>query len=101
VQAALEIRNLDLELRKALGPAVEDPRAAARAVGQQQASWLYEPQRRNWTVWFPRARHSRRPPVSTGRASTPAAASTLAAIAAREPVSQIVTTGRPFARSSP
>src|SRR4051794_6454463 len=59
------------------------------------------PQRRNSTVW---PGQLETPPSSTGRASTPAAARTLAAIAARGPVLQIVTTGllpstlRPIAR---
>ena len=41
------------------------------------------------------------PPWSTGRASTPAAASTLAATAARGPLSQIVTTRLPSAAAAP
>ena len=60
VQACLEIDCFDLQFWKRLGPALEDPRPASRAVGEQQRS--YVPQRRNWTVWFPRARHSRSPP---------------------------------------
>ena len=60
-----------------------------------------EPQRLNSTVWPPRRCHSVIPPWSTGRASTPAAASTLAAIAARGPLSQIVTTCFPSAAAAP
>ena len=58
------------------------------------------PQRRNPTVSFPRSYHPRIPPCSTGRASMPAATRTLAATAARAPLAQIVTTGRPFPNES-
>jgi hypothetical protein len=55
----------------------------------------YEPQRRNVASSPPRARHRSIPPSRTGRASSPAACKTLAATAARAPLSQIVTSGRP------
>ena len=62
---------------------------------QRPSSQCELPQRRNVVVSPPRARQSAMPPSSTGRASRPAACSTLAAIAARGPLSQIVTIGRP------
>ena len=48
----------------------------------------------------PRARQSTMPPSTTGRASKPWARRMLAAITARGPVSQIVTTGRSSGRSA-
>ena len=53
------------------------------------------PQRRKLTVVSPRASQSSIPPSTTGRASWPFARRMLAAIAARGPVPQIVTIGRP------
>jgi hypothetical protein len=70
--------------------------ATRRACSRRRPRSGQEPQRRNELV---SPCHVATPPSTTGRASTPAACSTLAAIAARGPDSQIVTTGRPF--SSP
>ena len=55
---------------------------------------------RKLTVSPPRSAQSSTPAPSTGRASIPAVASTLAATTAREPLVQIVTTGLPPWRSS-
>src|SRR4051794_28919547 len=79
-----------------LTPAVQVPRLSWRELlgsdperGLTPAFQL-PPQRRKETVW---PGQFSTPPSSTGRASTPAAESTLAAIDARVPLSQIVTTG--------
>ena len=64
-----------------------------RSSPRLRKSGVYVPQRRNSTVCAPRFCQSWMPPWRTGRASTPLAARTLAAIAARAPVLQIVTTG--------
>src|SRR5262249_26912101 len=63
---------------------------AARGYVVERLRWLLPPQRRNDTIW---PGQSSTPPSSTGRASTPAAVRTLAAIDARAPDSQIVITG--------
>ena len=61
----------------------------------------YEPQRRNSTICPPRAAQSAIPPLSTGRAATPFEARIEAAMPARAPLSQIVTTGRSVGTSAP
>src|SRR5215212_3264434 len=60
-----------------------------------------EPQRRNSTIRPPRSPHVLTPPSTTGRASTPFAVRIEAAIAARAPLSQMVTTGRSLGTSAP
>ena len=72
---------------------------AARYCGRGRGDAGYEPQRLNSTHCPPRWRHSATPSPRTGLASIPAATRMLAAVLAREPVSQIVTTG-PLPRSS-
>ena len=75
-------------------------RAAPRCDGRtrlRRGAAQVEPQRLNETV---PPGQSLTPPRSTGRASTPAAVSTLAAMLARIPDSQIVTTGFPASTPS-
>ena len=72
-------------------------RSVARA--GRLARLSQEPQRRNVTDVAPRASQSSIPPSTTGRASYPFARRMLAAIAARGPEPQIVTTGRSSGRS--
>src|SRR5919204_384450 len=57
------------------------------------------PQRRKAVSALPRAAQSGIPAPSSGRAIIPSAASTLAAMPARAPLSQTVTTGLPFSSS--
>lgn len=58
------------------------------------------PQRRKAVTGLPRASQSGMPASRSGRTSSPSAARTLAAIPARAPLSQTVTTGRPLSSSS-
>ena len=71
------------------------------ASSRPRKRWRYDPQRRNSTTCPPRAAQPVMPPSSTGRASMPCAARIEAAIAARAPLSQIVTTGRSVGTSAP
>src|ERR671922_2710874 len=66
-------------------------RARDGSAARRRELTAYDPQRLNSTTGLPEACQSSTPPSATGRASKPRATSTLAAIAARGPLSQMVT----------